>query len=424
MIKNIFPNFNFAKIPFVSFGAGKIKELVKISQKFGRNCILLTGKSSLKKSKILDKILLDFESAKIKIYHEIIENEPSPVLIDNIVNKYRDLNIELIIGIGGGSVLDSGKAVSAMLKEKESVENFLEDVGTKTPSGNKIPYIAVPTTSGTGSEATKNAVLSKVGKNGYKKSLRHDNYIPDYAIIDPELIISCPSNITASCGLDAFSQLLESYVSTNANPLTDTLAITGISLIIENLKGAVFQGFNDINIRAKMAYASFLSGITLANAGLGIVHGFASSIGGMYEIPHGVICGTLLASANRITIELLKKEPMQDDKLNYLKKFAYVGWLFENFNKKYDKLNSNEFLSLLEIIRINSLFTNKGEILKYIDKLLENLEEWIKIFKMKRLSELNIKEQDFDIIASNTSSKNNPVKLSKDEIIKILKERY
>ncbi|MBD3199739.1 MAG: iron-containing alcohol dehydrogenase, partial [Candidatus Lokiarchaeota archaeon] len=317
--------FNFASIPHIIFGAGKLSELYKSIQKYGSNVLLVTGGSSLEKSGKWDEIIENLDQSGISHSRVSVSDEPSPRLIDGITDEYRKKEIDLIVGIGGGSVTDAGKAISAMLPHQDSIKNYLEGVGTKKPDGQKLPYIAIPTTSGTGSEATKNAVISQVGEDGFKKSLRHDNYIPDVAIIDPELMISCPTSITAACGMDAFTQLLEAYVSTKANPMTDALAFSGMKHMVNNLVSACSSKSENIEVRTSLAYGSLMSGITLANAGLGIVHGLASPIGGLFEIPHGVVCGTLLAEATKINIEKLKTKGSQARPA--LEKHAEVGAL-------------------------------------------------------------------------------------------------
>ncbi|MFX1589493.1 MAG: iron-containing alcohol dehydrogenase, partial [Promethearchaeota archaeon] len=301
-------SFKFARIPNIIFGNGKLNELYNIISDFGKKALIITGSHSLKSSGKWSEINSNLENHSINFIQISIDSEPSPNIIDNIVNEVREKNIEIVVSIGGGSVIDAGKAISAMMLKNDSVKNYLEGVGNKIHNGVKIPFIAIPTTSGTGSEATKNAVISEIGKNGFKKSLRHDNFVPNYAIIDPELIIKCPPSITAACGMDAFTQLLEAYVSTNSNPMTDSLAYSGVKYIKNNIIPAFSTGANDIHVRAGMAYGSLMSGIALANAGLGIVHGLASAIGAYIDIPHGVICGTLLAEATKMNIEKLKNQ--------------------------------------------------------------------------------------------------------------------
>ncbi|MFW9879328.1 MAG: iron-containing alcohol dehydrogenase, partial [Candidatus Thorarchaeota archaeon] len=232
------PSFNFARIPNIIFGAGKLNELYDITLKFGKNILFVIGERSLKKLGKWDEIssILDNKSLNYSVIS--ISNEPSPTIIDEAAAQFRKKSIELVVGIGGGSVTDAGKAISAMIPKEDSIKNYLEGVGNKTHDGKKIPFIAIPTTSGTGSEVTKNAVISEIGPNGFKKSLRHDNLIPNIALIDPELMISCPSSISAACGMDAFTQLLEAYVSPKGNPITDVLAFDGMRYMNKNILSA------------------------------------------------------------------------------------------------------------------------------------------------------------------------------------------
>ena len=389
--------FNFSRIPKLIFGPGKLKELFEIIPQFGRKILIITGSSSLEKSGKWDYIATNCQKNGIQISHLRVNGEPSSEIIDEAVNEFRGLNLDLLIGIGGGSVIDSGKALSAMLKKEDSIKNYLEGVGNKIHDGEKLPYIAIPTTSGTGSEATKNAVISEIGPNGFKKSLRHDNFIPNVAIIDPELILSCPKSITAACGMDAFTQLLESYVSSNSNPLTDALAISGMKQVENALIPATSTSASDVNVRSSMAYGSLMSGITLANAGLGVVHGFASSIGGKFEIPHGVVCGTLLAEATKINIKKLK-ESGEGGKIG-LKKYAQVGAMLAD-KQYYD-----------------------NEIDQHIMFLIKTLEDWTNVLRISRLSQFGVTKQDIYEIVEKTSQKNNPVKLDRIDLTHILESR-
>ena len=391
-------NFSFASIPHIIFGVGKLNEIYQIIPKFGTNVLFVIGGSSLKRSGKWNEISEEMERKSIQYSLVSVDNEPSPTLVDQIAANYRDKNINLVIGIGGGSVTDAAKAISAMIPKEDSVKNYLEGVGTKTHDGVKIPYIAIPTTSGTGSEATKNAVIAEVGPNGFKKSLRHDNLIPNIAIIDPELMISCPPSITAACGMDAFTQLLEAYVSTNSSPMTDALAYSGMKFMSKNMISACSTGASDVKVRAAMAYGSLMSGITLANAGLGIVHGLASPIGGFFDIPHGVVCGTLLAEATRINIKKLKE--MGAAGKEGLKKHADIGALLSG-----------------------NILVVEREIDKYCSILIEMLDKWTEELKIERLGKYGLKSANIEKIVKNASLKNNPVNLTQDEIKIIILNR-
>ncbi|WP_028978607.1 iron-containing alcohol dehydrogenase [Sporocytophaga myxococcoides] len=383
--------FVFARNPAIQFGSGKISGLPKAVKAYGRQVLIVTGAASFIKSKTWEKLQDDFSNNGITWDHYTIDKEPSPSLVDECVKNFQEKNIEVVVAIGGGSVLDAGKAISAMLRENASVQLFLEGVGTRTHSGNKVPFIAVPTTSGTGSEATKNAVLSEVGEQGFKKSLRHDNFVPDLAIIDPDLTLSCPKHITAYTGMDAFTQLLESFLSTNANPMTDSLAIEGLNRISASLVNCYENGNTDIEARTDMAYASLISGITLANAGLGTVHGFASTIGGYFDIPHGVICSALMGPVNNITVKSLQQK---DPHHIALQKYAKVGKMFAKEKNKSDAY--------------------------YIEFIVTQIDELTKRLEIPALSAFNLTSKDIDRIVTGSDNKNNPVKLSPEQMAEAL----
>ena len=361
---------------------------------------------------------------------EIVSGEPSPETVDRITARYSDRKVDLVVGIGGGSVVDTGKAVSAMLPlvrgtEEEdasvrvaagyasqretsgiSVKDYLEGVGRFKPPGIKVPYVAVPTTSGTGSEVTKNAVITERGRNGFKKSLRHDNYVPEVAIIDPEFMVSCPANVTAASGMDTVSQLIESYMSTKSNPLTEALALEGLKLASQSLFRLCNDSPEDVELRGKMALASYISGITLANAGLGTVHGIAGPLGGIFEIPHGVACANLLPGVMDITMEKLKAE-MPESPL--LAKLGKLGFLFARGRE----------------VSLEEMETLKGryEIFKGLRLLTESLEAWLDALEIPPLSTFGITDADADTIAEKSGNKNNPIPLSREEIATAIRMR-
>jgi len=393
-------SFTFANTPNIVFEIGSFQKLPDLISNYGKKTLIFTGGSSLYKSGHFDELSQGLNDRSISFSNIKITEEPSPDLIDKIAEKYRGQEINSITAIGGGSVMDAGKAVSAMLTQEDSVMKYLEVVGEGKPhSGDKIPFIAVPTTSGTGSEATKNAVLSNVGKDGFKKSLRHDNFIPNFALLDPELTTSCPASITAASGLDAVTQLLGAYTSTKASPMTDSLALKALKYAGESLVPAAADKGDDPKVRAGMAYASLISGITLANAGLGIVHGLASAVGGYFDIPHGIVCGTLLSEAAKLNINLLRKS--NDD--FYLKKYAKAG----------------ASLSGEGSVDVNS----QKSIDYYSSLLVEILEAWTSKLNISRLGEYGITEDDLTKIAEKAGNKNNPVQLNNEQIKNLVRAR-
>jgi alcohol dehydrogenase class IV len=394
--------FTFASPSRITFGAGSIRNIGKLCVRYGDSVILVTGGGSLERSGKLGEIERALADSSVSFRSLSVHGEPSPELVDEAVRQNGDRRVEAVLAVGGGSVMDFGKAVSAMLPiggmSGVSVVDFLEGVGTRAHDGTKVPFIAVPTTAGTGSEATKNAVLSRVGRDGFKKSIRHDNFVPDVAVIDPELSVSCPADVTAACGMDALSQLLESYFSTKANPMTDALALSGIAAVGGALVAATRESPGDLDARARMAYGALISGITLANAGLGLVHGMASVIGGAYDISHGVVCANLMGPAMRRTLDALKKGAAGAEAV--LKKFAAAGALLDG----RDGLEGHDtdYFSTL---------------------LIEKLNEWTELLSVPRFGTFGMREEDIAELARRSDNKNNPAQISTEGMVEIIRER-
>ena len=389
--------FSISRIPKLEFGSGSINKLPDILKQYGKNLLVVTGAKSFIQSahwQRLEQCLLD-NSNNIHICHII--TEPSPNLIDELVNQFKSSNIDVVIAIGGGSALDAGKAIAGLLKIENSVMDYLEGVGPELKySGPAVPFIAAPTTAGTGSEATKNAVLSVQAYDGFKKSFRDEQLVPEYAIIDPDLLENCPQSLIAANGMDALTQLMESYVSTNANPITDALALSGIEAVRDSLADW-YNGNNSDENRSKMAYASLLSGINLAQTGLGSVHGLASPLGAFFPIPHGIVCGTLVAEATAINIQAMQE---RDNNNIGLKKYADIGRIFLDDSSLTDEDARKDL--------INALFNLTTQM------------------DLPLLKEYGIRIEHLEHIVGNSrgsSMKTNPIVLTDDEIRNIVFRR-
>ena len=327
-----------------------------------------------------------------------VSSEPSPQFIDNTVEQYFDCQIDVVLGIGGGSALDAAKAIAGLLRVNRSVMDYLEGVGPELPyQGPAVPFVAVPTTAGTGSEATKNAVLSAKGKEGFKKSFRHDKLVAEYAVVDPDLLDSCSQEVTAANGMDALTQLIESYVSTKSNILTDALALSGLQAVNEGLLPLYNRSGELSKARERMAYAALLSGITLAQVGLGSVHGLASPLGAFYPIPHGVVCGTLMAVATEANIKtMLQREPQNPA----LDKYAKLG----------------EMLSQQKFVTRESAWNG----------LIDVLTQWTDQLKLPSLANYGVREDELEHVVKHSrgsSMKTNPIVLTDGEIRGILIKR-
>ena len=392
------PAFTVTGLPKIVFGNGTVARIPELAAEFGRKALIMTGARSFIATPAWNKLQESLHSAGMVFEHGIVSGEPSPALVDEIAAKFRRADIDVVIGIGGGSVLDAAKAVAGLLRIKNSVLDFLEGVGPELPyMGPEVPFIAVPTTAGTGSEATKNAVLSKQGAEGYKKSFRHDRLVANYAVVDPELLATCPQELIAANGMDAFTQLLESYVSIRANPFTDALAMSGIRAVRDSLLPWYNYEGDIAQHRANMAYGALLSGITLAQAGLGSVHGLAAPLGAFFPMPHGVVCGTLVAECTRMIIELLLAEQPDGDALW---RYAHVGKVLAN-NMRLSEQDG-------------------------LETLLEMLENWTQALRLPHLSSYGMTSADIPKVVANcrgNSMKTNPIVLPDEKVAQILTAR-
>jgi len=388
--------FGFAATPHIHFGAGKRNELSAIAGGFGKRLLLVTGGASFDASplcaQLFGQLKRDFEVRRLRV-----KGEPSPQLVDETVASMAGALPDCVVAIGGGSPIDAAKAIAGLLPSGDSVMEYLEGVGnSKTYAGLSTPFIALPTTAGTGGETSKNAVLSVVGDNGYKKSFRHEMLVARHIILDPELTLSCPASVTAACGMDALTQLLESYLSQNASPVTDALAISGMERVARSLPIAVEQG-NNLEARADMLYASSMSGLTLANAGLGSVHGLASPIGAYFPMPHGEVCGSLLFEATRLNIDAMQSRETDNPGLI---KYAEAGRIMAGNLTLSDKTAREHLLDLLQT--------------------------WTDRFDMPLLSDYGIGESDIPRLIANVSPgsmKTNPLALTDAEIGTLIQSR-
>ncbi|MHB0939341.1 MAG: iron-containing alcohol dehydrogenase [Armatimonadota bacterium] len=285
--------FSFIPPRETHFGAGCLAELPEIAARFGRRAALARGGESCEWSGLRARVLEMLSAAGIAVTELPPQTrEPEPEDVDAAVAAARE--VDMVIALGGGSVIDLGKAVAALAPQRESgsVRDYLEGVGKGYRlEADPLPTIAVPTTAGTGTEATKNSVISSQAE-GFKKSLRDNRMVPAVALIDPELTLCLPPALTAHTGMDALTQLIEAYTTRNANPLTDALALRGIEAA-RSLRDAVADGQN-IEARAGMSLAAYLSGVCLANAGLGATHGIAAALGSVSSVPHGLACALAL----------------------------------------------------------------------------------------------------------------------------------
>lgn len=390
--------FEIAGLPAVTFGEGTLGRLPDLVSRHGSCLLLVTGARSFKASVHASRLAEGLRERGLRWEELEVAGEPSPRIVDQAVARLGAAGIQAVVGIGGGSALDVAKAVAGLLRTGRSVMDHLEGVGRGVPyTGPALPFLAVPTTAGTGTEATRNAVLSVRGKKGFKRSFRHEVLVARAAIVDPLLLESCPPPLVAADGMDALTQLLESYVSARSSPFTDALAESGLASARVGLL-PWYEGTGDPRAaRAHMAFASLLSGIALAHAGLGAVHGVASPLGAFFPVPHGVVCGTLVAAATEINVEALRsRAPLHPALGKYARAFAILSGTVGPRSPGAP------------------------------DALVALLAEWTRRLDLPRLGRFGVSEADVPRLVAEShggSMKSNPIPLTDEEIGRIVSMR-
>jgi alcohol dehydrogenase class IV len=272
-----------------------------------------------------DRLRGDLHAGGAESFTLTVEGEPTVDLVAQGLQQARGEQCDVVVAIGGGSVIDTGKAIAALLTNPGELRDYLEVVGRGNALQNPAaPFIAVPTTAGTGAEVTRNAVLG-VPEKQVKVSLRSPYLLPRLAVVDPELTLGLPPAITACTGLDALTQLIEAYVSIRANPMTDGFCVQGIPLVARSLRRAFHRG-DDREARRDMSLAALFSGLALANAGLGVIHGFAAPIGGGFPAPHGAICAAILPYGMEMNLRALRARAPQSAAL---RRYHEIAWARE-----------------------------------------------------------------------------------------------
>ena len=294
-------SFEFATAARILFGAGTINQVAQLALGLGRNALVVHGTRAARAYALQAAL----DEAGIACGLCSIPGEPTIQMADKGASLARQSGCDLVIGIGGGSVLDGAKAVAALATNPGPALDYMEVIGRGLPVRvPPLPCIAIPTTAGTGSEVTRNTVLLSP-EHRVKVSIRHPLLLPRVAVIDPELTYSTPPDVTAAAGMDALTQLIEPFLSIHANPLTDGLAREGMRRVARSLERAYASG-SDPEAREDMALASLFGGLCLANSGLGVVHGISGPLGGMFTAPHGALCAQILPHALRINVRAMR----------------------------------------------------------------------------------------------------------------------
>jgi len=368
-------------------GNGCLAHISEHASTYGQKALIVCGTHSLRASGRLDRVLKVLKDTGLQVtVYDAISGEPTLHMVQTGLDMARQTGAEVIVGMGGGSAIDAAKAIAGLYTHEGTVEETF--CGSRTVTGGGLPWIAVPTTAGTGAEVTKNAVLISP-QHSRKASLRHDEWFADVAIVDPELTLDAPPEITAASGSDALTQAIEAYTSIGASPVTDALAARAIQLIGRSLQPAYRNG-QDLNARADMLYGSMLAGMAFANARLGGVHGMAHPLGCRYHIPHGTVCGLLLPYVMDYNVEYAAT------------KYAHIAQVLGISTEGMDTLTA----AAQAAERARELVTSVGIPM--------------------RLGPLGVKHEDLDLIAEESlpsgSLKHNPRPLLKEDVLAILQE--
>ena len=293
----------FRTVETLVTGVGCFEQLGELAAGLGRRALIVTGRNAMRKAGVTDRAceLLAAAGVEARLFEEIA-GEPTTAEVDAGRALCREEQCDLVIGLGGGSAMDAAKAVAVLMHAHAPTAEYVE--GRSADAETTLPCIEIPTTSGTGTEVTPNAVISLSDKP-LKSSIRGQGLLPAVALVDPELTVTCPPDVTAASGMDALTQAVESYVSIHATPLTEAVSFQAARLLLASLPAAVENG-GDLAAREACAYGSMMAGMALANARLGVVHGIAHPLGVRYHIPHGLCCGVLLPASIRLNREAAK----------------------------------------------------------------------------------------------------------------------
>jgi alcohol dehydrogenase class IV len=355
--------FEFATATRIIFGAGRVREIGSLAKSLGTHALVVAGRNATRTQPVITALGVEGMSASVFA----TAGEPEVDTVIQGVAQAKETGCDLVISYGGGSVIDSGKAIATMLTNNGPLLDFLEVIGRgKALEKPGVPFIAIPTTAGTGSEVTRNSVLASP-KDRVKVSLRSPFMLPRIALIDPETTYGLPGGITASTGLDALTQLIEPYVCNRPNPISDAICLEGIRRAARALPAVCANG-NDIGARSDMAVASLFGGLALANAGLGAVHGFAGPIGGMFPAPHGAICAALLPHVMEINLRALRKRQPASE---IITRYETVARLLTGNSSASADDGSEWVLQLLQTIKIPRLEAygiNSQSIPEIVDK--------------------------------------------------------